>query len=63
MTSSTQPMSLTDIKDRLKDERLLLVADATGISYPTINKLAKGEVGNYSLKTILAVSKHLKSKI
>lgn len=52
-------LTLDEIKERLKDERLLFVADATGLSYPTINKLAKGEVDNYELKTIQAISEYL----
>ena len=52
-------LSLEEIKEALVDQRLLLVADATGLSYPTVNKLATGDVKNYSLATVQAVSDYL----
>ncbi len=62
MVDTTAPMSLDEIQYGLQGERLLLVADATGLSYPTINKLATGEVTNYSLDTIIRVSQYLYDK-
>tara|TARA_R110000803_G_scaffold116981_1_gene185531 strand:- start:4008 stop:4274 length:267 start_codon:yes stop_codon:yes gene_type:complete len=62
MTNDMTVLSLEAIKEGLQGERLLLVADATGISYPTINKLYKGDVENYSYKTVKAVSDYLIKK-
>ncbi len=62
MIDNTNILSLAEIRTQLKDERLLLVADATGLSYPTINKLATGEVSNYSYTTVQKVSEYLNSK-
>ena len=52
-------LDLEEIKKRLKGARLLRVADETGLSYPTVNKLATGEVENYSFKTIRLMSEYL----
>ncbi len=52
-------LDLSEIKKRLKGRRLLLVADATGLSYPTVNKLATGEVDNYAFSTIRTMSEYL----
>ncbi len=60
--SKTPILNLKEIKDGLKDERLLLVADATGLSYPTVNKLATGEVSNYSYATVVTISEYLHTK-
>ena len=62
MTNDMTVLSLEAIKEGLQGERLLLVADATGISSPTINKLYKGDVENYSYKTVKAVSDYLIKK-
>jgi len=62
MTTEPSIMSLDMIKEALKGERLLLVADATGLSYPTVNKLATGEVKNYSLDTIVRISNYFNDK-
>ena len=53
-------MSLEQIQAGLTDRRLYIVADATGLSYPTVNKLAKGDIENYSLDTIRRVTAYLK---
>ncbi len=62
MTNDTPVMSLEAIREGLQDKRLLLVADATGISYPTINKLYKGDTQNYSYATVKAVSEYLNAQ-
>jgi len=56
MIDDTEILSLKKIRDALKGQRLLLVADATGLSFPTVNKLATGEVSNYSYDTVKRIS-------
>ena len=54
-----QIMNLDDIKDKLKDKRLYIVSERTGISYPILNKLSKGEDSNYTIDTLKKVSTYL----
>lgn len=56
---ATEIMSLDDIKKGLEDRRLLKVSEITGLSYPTLKKLANGDDANYTLATIIAVSEYL----
>ena len=59
MDSTTYPiLCIHQIQNRLKGERLLLVADATGLSYPTIKKLADGVKENYHYDTIDKLSRY-----
>ena len=62
MTDVTQVLSLDEIKSQLQNEKLLIVAGETGLSYPTVNKLAAGETNNYSLDTLRRVSIYLNDK-
>lgn len=52
-------LNLEQIKRALEDRRLNKVAKATGLSYPTLKKLAKGEKTNYTLDTLRAISKYI----
>lgn len=54
-------LTLEEIKEALADKRLYKVAEATGLSYPTIKKMADGEQVNYTLATIHAVSAYIQS--
>lgn len=54
-------MSLKEISKALKGQRLVVVAADTGLSYPTIQKLAKGDIENYALDTVRRVSDYLLS--
>ena len=49
-----------EVKEQLKDRRLLVVAQATKVSYNTIARMAKGE--NVSAKSLLKVSDYLEGK-
>ena len=55
-------LSLTEIQEDLKDKRLYIVAKKTGISYPTIKKLAEGKDCNYTIKTLKSISQYIKNK-
>jgi len=59
---NTKIRNLEEIKEALNGERLLIVADQTGLSYPTVNKLATGEVNNYSYDTVKRISIWLNDK-
>lgn len=54
-------LTLEEIKEALVDKRLYKVAEATGLSYPTLKKMADGEQANYTLATIHAVSLYIHS--
>ena len=54
-------LTLEEIKEALADKRLYKVAEATGLSYPTLKKMADGEQANYTLATIYAVSAYIQS--
>jgi hypothetical protein len=51
-----QILPLLDIQKGLKDKRLYAVSESTGISYPTLKKLADGIESNYTRSTLQAVS-------
>lgn len=54
-------LDLEQIKRALEDRRLSKVAKATGLSYPTLKKLAEGEKTNYTLDTLRAISKYIRN--
>ena len=58
--SNEELLSLEDIKLLLKDKRLYVVSKATGLSFPTLKKMADGKKENFTYKTIKAVSDYLK---
>lgn len=47
------------IKQALQDRRLYVVARETGVSYPTIKRLADGVEGDYKLSTIARIANYL----
>ena len=53
-------LSLEDIQLLLKDKRLYVVSEATGLSFPTLKKMADGKKENFTYKTIKAISDYLK---
>ena len=52
-------LDISQIKEALKDKRLSIVAGATGLSYPTLKKLAKGQDNSYHTTTMLVISKYI----
>ena len=50
---------LKEMKEQLKDRRLYIVAEVTGLSYPTIKKIADGVQGKYDENTIDKLSDYL----
>lgn len=58
--SDNDILSIGQIKEALKDKRLYMVARATGLSYPTIKKLADGKELNYTVDTLKAISKYVR---
>lgn len=55
-------MSLKDIQKGLKDKRLYVVATATGLSYPTLKKLANNQDPNPTRETMLKVTNYLRGE-
>lgn len=58
--SNEELLSLEDIQQLLKDKRLYVVSNATGLSFPTLKKMADGKKENFTYKTIKAISDYLK---
>lgn len=52
-------LSIEQIREGLKDKKLLVVANALDISYPTLKKLADGKDLNYTINVIRKVSDYL----
>jgi len=52
-------MSADEFIDALRDRRLTRVADAIGVSYPTIARLSKGKVDEVSLAIQARVTAYL----
>ena len=55
----TKILSLRQIKEGLKDKRLYVIAKVTGLTYPTLKKLADGKDSNCTMKTLQKVSSYL----
>lgn len=53
-------LSVEQIKEGLKDRRLQVVADATGLSYMTLKRVRDGD-GVPSYKTVTTLSDYLMS--
>jgi hypothetical protein len=55
-------LTVEEIKERLQDRRIPIVSEATGLSYPTIQKIRDGESDNPSYKTMQRLSEYLEGK-
>lgn len=53
---------LSEISQKLKSRRLYIVAEETGVSYPTLKKLADNVEANYRLDTLQKISDFLRDK-
>ena len=58
MSHEIKILSIKEISSKLKDRKLYIVADATGLTFPTLKKLANGVSSNYNYKTLYAISKY-----
>ena len=52
-------LKIEEIRRRLLDRRLSMVADATGIHYATIQAIRNGKVINPSYETVRLLSEYL----
>lgn len=59
-TNDSDILTAEQIQGGLKDKRLYRVAEATGLSYPTVKKLAEGKELNYTIDTLKAISRYIK---
>lgn len=55
-------MKLDDIRRRLRDRRMAVVAEATGIHRNTITAIVAGRIANPSYETIKALSDYLEGR-
>ena len=58
--TETKMLTLQQIRDRLADRRLTVVADATGLSHQTLWRIAKGEA-NPTHDTLAKLSDYLEA--
>lgn len=54
------PLSIPQLQQGLTDRKLGRVAEATGVSFPTLQRLLAGETDKFNYTTILKVSKYLR---
>lgn len=55
-------LTIEEIREKLLDRRLQMLADATGIHYATIQAIRNGRVTNPSYETIKALSDYFEGK-
>lgn len=61
MPKQPKLLSLKEIAEGLKDKRLYVVAKKINVSYPTLKKFLDKKTHNFTIDTLAAVSKYLKS--
>lgn len=54
-------MTIEQIKEALKDRKLTVVAEKTGLSYDTVRRVAAGD-SDYHVSTIKKLSDYLQGK-
>lgn len=54
-------LSLEEISKFLKDKKLYIVANETGLSYPTIKRIADNKEANHTINTLKLLSKYINS--
>jgi len=52
-------MTIEEVRDALKDRRLVVVASETGLSYPTVKAIADGK-GGPKYETVKLLSDYLR---
>jgi len=55
-------LSIAEIRDRLADRRLTIVAEKSGLSYPTVKRVADGEEG-ITLTTLRKLSAYFTTPV
>jgi DNA-binding Xre family transcriptional regulator len=54
-------LTVEEIEIKLKDRTLTKVADATGLSYPTVWNISKGKGGRVEYETVKKLSDYLEA--
>jgi len=62
MTNNKELLTLEDISKKLKDRKLYVVSEATGLSFPTLKKLVNGETNKYNYSTLKSISDYFKDE-
>lgn len=52
-------LTIEEVSRRLEDRNLKKVSLSTGISYPTVWKIANGQAGNVGYETVRKLSEYL----
>lgn len=62
LTKGKKMLTLEQIRERLKDRRLYMVAKEIGVSYPTLLAISRGESKNPSYRIIQLICDYLERK-
>jgi len=54
-------LSISEIRNKLKDRRIKVVAEKTGLCYPTIKKIVDNLNCNPTYRTLLVLSNYIKN--
>lgn len=55
-------LTLPEVRDALQDRRLPTVAEATGLAYDTVRRVANGDVISVSYETVKRLSDYLEGR-
>ena len=58
--TDNQIATIQEIAEFLKDKRLYVVAEMTGLSYPTIKKFHDGKEENYTYDTLKKITAYIR---
>lgn len=55
-------MTIDEVREKLRDRRLTVVADETGLAYDTVRRVAAGKFVSISYETVERLSEYLEKK-
>lgn len=55
-------LTIDEVREKLRDRRLTVVADETGLAYDTVRRVAAGKFINISYETVARLSEYLERK-
>ena len=55
-------LTIDEVREKLRDRRLTVVADETGLAYDTVRRVAAGKFINISYETVSRLSEYLERK-
>lgn len=58
--SKNEFLSFEELKEKLADKKLYVVAKKTGLSFPTLRKMALGTGKGYNMETMRKITEYLR---